>query len=114
MERATPVPGWVWLNLVAHGTRDDLVSARQPRRRAGSMVLYSHWLAARSYVIGDVLDALDSGRGPLPVLQQRVLRPLESQLAAEPSAVRFPRDLVASVGGALEADEREHGGRPHR
>jgi hypothetical protein len=114
MERADHVPPWAWLNLVAHGTYDDLVSAREPQRVAGSMVLYTHWVAARSYVIGEVFAAFDAGRRPLPRLQARVLRPLESQLAAEVSSVRFPRDLVGRVLQALEADQREHGGRPQR
>jgi hypothetical protein len=114
MERAERVPPWAWLNLVAHGTCDDLASAREPRRLVGSTILYTHWVAARSYVIGEVFTALDSERGPLPRLQARVLRPLESELAADGLSVRFPRDLVGRVLQALEADEREHGGHPQR
>jgi hypothetical protein len=78
------------------------------------MLLYTHWVAARSYVIGEVFAALDSDRGPLAQLQARVLRPLESQLAAAGMSVGFPRDLAGRVLEALEADEREHRGHPQR
>jgi hypothetical protein len=114
MERTERVPSWAWLNLVAHGTYDDLASARGPRRVPGSMLLYTHWVAARSYVISEVFAALDSDRGPLPRLQARVLRPLESKLVAEVSSVRFPREFVGRVLQALEADEREHRSHPRR
>jgi hypothetical protein len=113
-ERASRVPGWAWLNLVAHGTGADLASARQNRRSAGSMLPHWHWVAARAYLIGEVLDAVDAGRGSLPVLQQRVLRPLESQLGADPVGVRFPRDLVRRALLALEADEQARRGRSQR
>jgi hypothetical protein len=106
-ERADQVPPWAWLNLIAHGTHEELVAARPVRRRGGSLQLYSHWVAARSYLIGEVLGALDSGHEPLAEVQRRVLLPLETELSSPVSLVRYPRDLVLRVLAALEADAEE-------
>jgi hypothetical protein len=106
-ERDQPVPAWVWMNLLGHGTHDELVSARGDLGSArGWARLNAAWRQARSYLAGEVLDAVDAGRGPLPQLQRRVLLPLESQLAVDLAPGRNPKWLVTAVLAALEEDRR--------
>ena len=111
-EREQLVPAWVWMNLLAHGTHDQLVSARKdlgsPRGRGP---LHAAWWQARAYLAGEVADAVDAGLGPLPQLQRRVLLPLESRLAADHAPGRNPKWLVTAVLAALEDDRRR---RPRR
>ena len=70
------VPAWAWTNLLAHGTRDQLIAAT--RANFGNS---SRWAQARQDLAAELLE-----RAPQPTdlrrLQARVLVPLELELAA--------------------------------
>ena len=56
-----------------------------------------------AYLASEVL-LLAEGHGPLVVLQERILRPLELDLAITPcSAVRDPSEWAAHVSSVLDA-----------
>lgn len=78
-----PVPVWAWLNLLAHGTQDEL------RRAACDLATCDGWAQARAFMAGEVCDAIDSGPAILDQLQRHVLVPLELEVAACPSASRW-------------------------
>ena len=79
-ECGRPIPAWVRMNILAHGTIDDLatVSASEP---AGTWE--EAWAAAAAYLAGEILMAVEGDADRLEVLQREVLVPLELQLAAE-------------------------------
>lgn len=104
-ERHCRVPAWAWVNLLAHGSAEDLENATslagdgQPQR----------WRAARAYLAGEILGVADRGGTSLRDLQRDVLVPLELHLASsEPTRGSRPGDLVTGVLAALEAHERDH------
>jgi hypothetical protein len=104
-DREQAVPRWVWLNLLAHGTAEQLASAQEDLGPDRCWCGFdAAWRAARAYLAGEVLDAVDAGQGPLGALQQRVLVPLESRFAAENARARRPAWLVTAVLDALEQD----------
>jgi hypothetical protein len=94
LERRESVPVWAWINLLAHGTYEELL-----REIAGSQK--RDWLRSRAYLAAEVVAVAD-GPGPLLVLQEAVLRPLELSFAAS-SDVRWwgPSQLARHVNAAL-------------
>ena len=92
------VPRWAWVNLLAHGSEDDLRTARSSLR-AGALA--SEWERARSFLAGEVLLVVDAGT-TLTRLQATALIPLELELAADPrTAIWPPTRLVRAVTAAL-------------
>jgi hypothetical protein len=93
-----PVPVWAWMNLLAHGTLEDL------RSRPGTFPNAPHslqpWVEARRYLADEVLDVVAHG-SPLPTVQREALIPLELELVHAPVDLR-PADWVGMVTGALE------------
>ncbi len=79
-----PVPPWVWTNLLAHGSMTDLESeaARRPRRWPKSR--YHGWIEARSQLAASTL-AVCRAYGPLHLMQEQAIRPLELALAESSS-----------------------------
>ena len=72
------VPVWVWMNLLAHGSRDLIAeSISRPSRRR---LLTRCWWIARARLADLILEMTD--RFPLSDLQESVLIPLELNLAA--------------------------------
>jgi hypothetical protein len=65
------VPDWAWLNLLAHGTTDELQHDSQGGR-AGD-----RWHQARALMADEILDHVARRRIPLEMLQRDVLVPLE-------------------------------------
>lgn len=100
LARDAPVPTWVWLNVLAHGTVERLTEV------AGGLAAAAHvdnqWLAARSFLAGDVLD-LVGGDGPrLAALQSAVLWPWELDVGSRRGPTLWvPADLVTSTMGAI-------------
>ncbi len=97
--RAEPIPVWAWTNLLAHGSRADLVRAakevhggRSPARR---------WRVVRALVAREVLDVVGDGASLLDV-QREVLAPLELAIAAHPDAWSWtPQRWLNIVRSAL-------------
>ena len=84
-----PVPAWAWLNLIAHGTLDEL------RALATGPVPPSVWPRARWFLAGEVVDAVESGWCSLAGLQRDVLIPLEQRAMVGDTASRWgPGDLA--------------------
>lgn len=101
--RQRSVSAWAWMNLLAHGTDAELISAcRSLGTAEGWGRPDGAWREARSYLAGEVLDVVDEGSGPLCALQRRVLVPLEARLAADDSAGPNPGWLVTAVVDALD------------
>lgn len=94
LERREAVPVWAWVNLLAHGTYDELL-----REIATSQ--QRDWQRSRAYLAAEVV-AIADGPGPLLMLQEAVLRPLELSFAAS-SDVRWwdPSQLARQVNTAL-------------
>jgi hypothetical protein len=81
--RGTPVAVWAWMNLLAHGTEDQLRAGIAPRPNAGP------WRHARGFLAGELLDLADAGRLGLPEFQRDVLAPLELDVMSCPGAGRW-------------------------
>ncbi len=86
------VPVWAWVNLLAHGTEDQL------RTAADALASEQGWRQARAFLAGEVLDAVGTGRTTLRALQDHVLVPLELDLVTCRGAERWrPAQLVAGL-----------------
>ena len=99
-----PPPPWAWLNLLAHGSCDELVDAR---RRLGAVDEADWWVrrwrGAQRYLAGEILDACHGDPGALRDLQRRILVPLELELTGSDRRVD-PGALATIVVRALERD----------
>lgn len=111
-DRQRRVPGWAWLNLLAHGTAEDLQSANG----RGGPAATQRWRDARAYLAGEVLGAVAPGGATLGNLQRDVLVPLELRLASpERTSVPTPGELVSCLLAALDAYRRaQHHRSPDR
>ncbi len=101
-QRGQPVPVWVWTNLLAHGTAQELASERTA---PSTHVIGAdeRWSAARSYLAGSVLDASDRSGG-LELVQARVLVPLELELSSRSEVERWDRRRwVSTIEAALRS-----------
>lgn len=103
-ERATPVPAWAWMNLLAHGTEDQLSTGTTQHPSAG------RWRHARAFLAGELLDLTDAGRLCLPEFQRDVLVRLELDVMSRPAADRWqPGQLVSVLLDAFpDKRSREH------
>jgi hypothetical protein len=100
--RGVGVPTWAWTNLLAHGRDQDLRDDRPPPWTAHRAV-NDRWHRARSYLATEVL-ILARAHEPLVVLQERILRPLELDLAVRQGTAAWgPNELVAHVCSILDA-----------
>jgi hypothetical protein len=94
LERREAVPVWAWVNLLAHGTYDELLREIATSQKRD-------WQRSRAYSAAEVV-AIADGPGPLVMLQEAVLGPLELSFAAS-SDVRWwdPSQLARHVNAAL-------------
>jgi len=101
-DRGVSVPTWAWTNLLAHGSEPDLRGDRCGSWTNGQSV-NGQWHRARAYLATEVLSVAQA-HGPLVVVQERLLRPLELDLAASPTAALWaPSQWATHVGSALQA-----------
>jgi len=97
---------WHWLNLLAHGSEEQVRALAGERLPAEPTTLHeAKWYAALSFLAGQMLDVVGAGGLTLAELQRSVLVPLELELvldtgAKEPSA---PGTLVLRVLERLNA-----------
>jgi hypothetical protein len=91
-----PVPVWGWMNLLAHGTEDEL------RDEATSHPGCDRWRQARAFVAGELVDLIDAGRVSLAEFQRDVLMPLELDvMSCRASDQWSPGQWAAGLLGAL-------------
>jgi hypothetical protein len=95
------VPVWVWTNLLAHGSADQIAESvsRPPRSRR----TVRSWRIARSYMANELLEVTDGPR-QLQAMQSDVLIPLELEMATLPAVRRWtPRQWVDAVDWAIRS-----------
>jgi hypothetical protein len=97
------VPVWAWVNLLAHGSEDELRAVRDAPPRLWS----DEWQQARRLLAAEVL-LLAEELGTLREVQDKVLIPMELSLAASRDAATWrPRQLAtAGVEAVHEYRER--------
>jgi hypothetical protein len=99
LSETEPPSPWVWSNLLAHGSEEELriEQAKDPR---------DLWEAARAYLAADVLDLAETC-GSLSAVQREVLVPLELELASRFDVTQWgPRDWASTVADALNRYRR--------
>jgi hypothetical protein len=95
------VPVWVWTNLLAHGTADQI--AESVSRPSRSRRTARSWRIARSYMANELLE-VTNGRRQLEAMQSDVLIPLELEMATLPAVRRWtPRQWVDAVDWAIRS-----------
>jgi hypothetical protein len=92
------VPLWAWMNLLAHGTLEDLQD--RPGTFPETHPSVDPWVAARRYLADEILDVV-AGGSPLLTVQREALIPLELELMHAPADL-CPADWVGLVTAALE------------
>lgn len=99
------VPVWAWTNLLAHGDEARLRRAYQAEQDR-NIGVEQRWLAARSYVAGEVL-ALADQEGSLRLVQQQVLIDVELDLSMRSLVDDWsPEGWVGTVMAALDNHRR--------
>lgn len=98
-EKGAVVPVWAWMNLLAHGSVEQITEtvARPSRPRRA----VRNWRIARSYLATEVLDLADA-EFTLRDMQSAILVPLELEMAARPEVGRWtPRQWLDVVDYAI-------------
>jgi len=103
VRRREDVPGWVWLNAVAHADRTGL------ERLAGWSGHSDRRFAGLSYLALEVLAACDQLHLSLARAQREVLVPFELELATTAGRLSDPARLIATVWARLETVTRTSG-----
>jgi hypothetical protein len=101
-EKGMAVPPWAWLNLLAHGSenqiRASIASPSRPRRASRS------WRTARAYVAYALLTLVDA-ENTLADMQRSLLIPLEFQMADLPDLRWSPRQWVDMLDAVLQGQQ---------
>jgi hypothetical protein len=101
-DRGAAVPPWAWLNLLAHGSEDQIRASiarpSRPRRASRS------WRTARAYVAYALLTLVDA-ENTLADMQRSLLVPLEFQMAELPEVRWSPRQWVDMLDAALHGEQ---------
>ena len=92
-----PVPAWAWLNILAHGNRDDVENIGQLESNSGSPDSVVTGIAAH------LLQLVDEHGLTLEELQRRTLMPLEGALLNEVAVPLNSAELGKAVMTALGA-----------
>jgi hypothetical protein len=98
-DKGVVVPVWAWMNLLAHGSEEQITeTVAQPARPRRAV---RNWRIARSYLATEVLDVVDA-RFTLHDMQSTILVPLELEMAARPEVGRWtPRQWLDVVDYAI-------------
>jgi hypothetical protein len=96
-----PVPEWAWLNVLAHGSEDDIraFATGGPRLRDAT------WHHALAFLAQEVLNEAARRGGTVSDLQRSTLVPLELELAATDTRSDMQR---AQVVGSVLTTLAEH------
>lgn len=90
--RQDRAPVWAWMNLLAHGTVEELAAVVHRDHHADP------WRQARAYVAGELLERVECSSEELLAFQRRVLVPLELELTACRSAEGWrPGELFSAL-----------------
>lgn len=99
----TAPPAWAWLNLLAHGSEEDIAAvaageSEPPRSTSATSV----WRQALAFMAQELVNQATRQGRPLAELQRSTLVPLELELAGPraPTSMK-PAALVTSVLRAL-------------
>lgn len=101
--RRSDVPGWAWLNTLAHGDAFRIVeiaSGCGPDRswRAGTR----RWRQALVFIASQMLESSGGRPSAVGEIQMGVLQPLEERMMrGDPEAPRTPEQLVAAALSAM-------------
>jgi hypothetical protein len=94
------VPVWAWVNLLAHGTEDQL------RREVLMPASVDDWHRARALLAARLLAAAGARDTSLTVIQRDVLVPLELDVMSAKIAYRSAPQLVIGVLRVLSDKNR--------
>lgn len=95
-DRGGAVPVWGWINLLAHGTEDDLRAAVRDRPD-------DDWIEARGYLAEEIIRLVDAELTTLDALQRNVLVPLELEaMREERTSLVRPAQVVVQVLAAID------------
>ena len=94
------VPVWAWINLLAHGTEEQL------RREILMPAGVDDWHRARALLAARLLTGADAGDTSLAMIQRNVLVPLELEVMSSRIAYRRAPQLVIGVLSALSDIDR--------
>jgi hypothetical protein len=104
-QRGEPVPGWAWLNRLAHG---DLTQIGQVRRSldmtptGSSSWSEEAWRTAEALLTNELLELVGDDATSLSHVQRAVLVPLELELIeTEPSIGLTALELLQAARAAL-------------
>ena len=88
--RGEPVPVWAWMNVLAHGTEEELraLVANRPVDDEGHQAL--------AYVAGELVDLAEDGYFDLETYQREVLMPLELDMLDCPTSRAWSAAQLAS------------------
>jgi len=101
-EENRPVPVWAWLNVVAHGSDDDLTSLATGEPPGQHAQGASVWQQALAFLAQELISQATRRNCSLADLQRSTLVPLELELAGRrASGAGEPAQLVAGVLSAL-------------
>ena len=100
------VPGWAWLNRVAHGQLEELrTMATHLRRLPAAREEVGAWQQVAAFLAKEVVAAAGDDEQLLD-LQRRVLVPIELHLAEDWWAALKPIDLATTVVAVLHDSRR--------
>lgn len=107
LHRKDAVPGWAWLNTLAHGQLDDIKPLHSSSLTGGEVDeswMNTTWRSAQRVLAHELLLVVDDDDETLTHLQQRVLVPLELRLIdAEEHRGLNEFELVQSFRAALRS-----------
>jgi hypothetical protein len=89
------VPPWAWLNTIAHGSVDEVLTLGSGDSQSELRFAVGLWDQAEAYLARELMHQCD--RQTLSQLQHSVLVPLELELAGRPATRMEPRDFVTKV-----------------
>jgi len=95
------VPDWAWLNVLAHGSQDDIraLAIGEPAWRISSET--SVWHEALSFLAQELISQATRQGRALAVLQRSTLVPLELELAGRRGPSMGPTAFVGHVRSAI-------------
>ena len=94
------VPDWAWLNVLAHGSQDDiatLATGHSPHSSSGSSI----WHQAVAFLAQELMSRT-SQEGSLAQLQRSMLVPSELNLVGQRAPPVPPATFVSTVLGVLD------------
>jgi hypothetical protein len=106
--RRNDVPGWAWLNALAHGDTFrifEIASGCGPNRSWHAET--RRWRQALVFIASQMVESSGGTPSSLGQIQMDVLQPLEERMMRDdPGAPRTPEQLVAAALSAMWPNPR--------